>query len=302
MQNTTLFTLHKFGKNELEKSKIEDAAKESELLLLAAFKINKNHFLANLNLKLELKKHKIELRLFQEFLNKRIKKQMPIQYIIGTTEFRNNTYQVKPKVLIPRPETEILVEHAEQKITTDNSNSSVILELGSGTGVISIELALLFPAIPVFSWDISKKAYLCARLNAKNLNAVNVKLLHHNFFNDPLVLELFKSHDHIYLVSNPPYIERKEIATLEPKIKNFEPKKALDGGKSGLQYYKKIFDYLKHLKKLNLKNKKISLFLEIGINQDLVIEKLLQKHQLKNYTFYQDFNEIKRVLYITILY
>lgn len=293
----TFFQLHKFGLEQLLSAHIEDASLESELMLLAAFNISKNYFFANLNESINHLALRSAKKLFIKYLSDRITTQKPIQYILGRVNFKEHPYKIARGVLIPRPETEILVDIAYHDIKRRGSlDNLVILELGSGSGVISIELALLLNNAQIFSWDISKRAYLCSIENAQRFNVMNVKFFHQNFFTDPLVLELIKSHDNIYIISNPPYIPSEDILQLQPKVRLFEPKRALDGGCTGLKYYKKLLFFLVGLKKFGFKDKTIRVFWEIGINEDQPLIKFLDRVGISEYCFYPDFSSINRVL------
>ena len=296
----TFFKLHKFGLEQLSAINIEDASLEIELMLLAAFNITKNYFLTNLNEPISDNNLRQEKKLFTKYLNEKVKTQKPVQYILGYVDFNEHRYKITRGVLIPRPETEILVNIAYHKIKENAAENAVILELGSGSGVISIELALLLNKTQIFSWDISKRAYLCSIKNAQRFNVMNAKFFHHDFFTDPLVLELIKSHDNIYIVSNPPYIPTEDILQLQPKVRLFEPKRALDGGNTGLKYYKKLLFFLLSLKRFYFKDKKIRVFWEIGINEDQPLIKFLHRAGISDYCFYSDFSSINRVLTFAI--
>ena len=164
---------------------------------------------------------------------------VPLQHITHTQEFMKMDFYVDENVLIPRPDTEILVEEVikiAQKI-----NKPKILDLCTGSGAIAISIAKNIPDAEIYGIDISKKALDIAKKNAKELQA-NVKFIKSNLFNklDKMKFDI--------IVSNPPYIKRRDINYLSEEVRK-EPNVALDGGIDGLDFYRKIteqaIDYLK---------------------------------------------------------
>ena len=164
---------------------------------------------------------------------------VPLQHITHTQEFMKMDFYVDENVLIPRPDTEILVEEVikiAQKI-----NKPKILDLCTGSGAIAISIAKNIPDAEIYGIDISQKALDIAKKNAKELQA-NVKFIKSNLFNklDKLKFDI--------IVSNPPYIKRRDINYLSEEVRK-EPNLALDGGIDGLDFYRKIteqaIDYLK---------------------------------------------------------
>lgn len=164
---------------------------------------------------------------------------VPLQHITHTQEFMKMDFYVDENVLIPRPDTEILVEEVikiAQKI-----NKPKILDLCTGSGAIAISIAKNIPDAEIYGIDISQKALDIAKKNAKELQA-NVKFIKSNLFNklDKMKFDI--------IVSNPPYIKRRDINYLSEEVRK-EPNLALDGGIDGLDFYRKIteqaIDYLK---------------------------------------------------------
>ena len=164
---------------------------------------------------------------------------VPLQHITHTQEFMKMDFYVDENVLIPRPDTEILVEEVikiAQKI-----NKPKILDLCTGSGAIAISIAKNIPDAEIYGIDISQKALDIAKKNAKSLQ-VNVKFIKSNLFNklDKMKFDI--------IVSNPPYIKRRDINYLSEEVRK-EPNLALDGGIDGLDFYRKIteqaIDYLK---------------------------------------------------------
>lgn len=162
---------------------------------------------------------------------------MPVQYIIANQEFMGMDFYVEEGVLIPRPDTEILIEKILESI--DQSKKFTIVDIGTGSGAITISLASLIKNSQIYSIDISTKALDIARKNA-NKHGVTSKI---NFLKGSLFEPLedmdIKGEVDI-LVSNPPYIPSSEIDRLQIEVSRYEPRIALDGGEDGLDFYRKI--------------------------------------------------------------
>lgn len=202
----------------------------------------------------------------------------PLWYIVGNTEFYGFTLDVDERVLIPRPETEELVEHALKDI---NENSEV-LDLCTGSGAIAIAVKKLTNA-KVTAVDISDKAIELAKLNADKNNA-EIEFILSDMF-DGVGDRKFD-----VIISNPPYIKSEDIQTLDTEVKSFEPILALDGGNDGLDYYRKIFQNAsKHLKNCGV------LYLECGINQAQEIADMFGGYETE---IIKDINGIDRIIKI----
>lgn len=220
----------------------------------------------NCRLSQDFKLNETQILQFQDALQK-LRAGLPYQQILRKAEFYGETFFVNENVLIPRPETEELVEIAIKKIQeriTKNQDLNLnfkILDIGTGSGIIPIILKKHFLEAKVFALDISEKAIEVAKSNAENLK-VDIAFLQQDYLNDNLV-GLFD-----VIISNPPYIGKNEISEIENSVKNFEPNIALfSPTEDALEFYIKIAkDCEKHLKKGGL------LFLEI--NQKLGEETL----------------------------
>ena len=174
----------------------------------------------------------------------------PIQYIIGHVDFYGLTIKVGPGVLIPRPETELVVEEVIKTVKSrqsevitqrlkDPGQSATkerlkVLDLCTGSGCLALAMAKEFPGAEVIGSDVSERALEYARQNALMNGIGNVTFLRGSLF-EPLEGMRFD-----IVVSNPPYIRRTEIETLQPEIKDWEPMEALDGGEDGLRFYRRI--------------------------------------------------------------
>lgn len=187
----------------------------------------------------------------------------PLQYITGIQEFMKLNFLVTKDVLIPRPDTEILVEEVIRK--AENISNPVILDLCTGSGAIAVSLAKYIKNVHICAIDISSKALEIAKKNAE-LNGVknNIEFIESNLF------DKIKERKFDIIVSNPPYIETETIKTLTKDVQS-EPKIALDGGKDGLDFYRKIADSgSKYL------NRQGYICLEIGYNQRIAVRQILE--------------------------
>ena len=187
----------------------------------------------------------------------------PLQYITGIQEFMKLNFLITKDVLIPRPDTEILVEEVIRK--AENIPNPVILDLCTGSGAIAVSLAKYIKNVHICAVDISSKALEIAKKNAE-LNGVknNIEFIESNLF------DKIKERKFDIIVSNPPYIETETIKTLSKDVQS-EPKIALDGGKDGLDFYRKIADSgSKYL------NRQGYICLEIGYNQRIAVRQILE--------------------------
>lgn len=219
---------------------------------------------------------------------KRLTEGEPIQYITHNQEFMKMNFYVNNNVLIPRADTEILVQEVI-KISKKN-NFKNILDLCTGSGAIAISLAKYLDDVNICATDISEKALDVAKLNAKN-NKVNSKI---NFIKSDLFKKVPKEQFDI-IVSNPPYVKKGDIPKLSKEVQN-EPKIALDGGISGLDFYKRIIPQSK-----NFLKKRGYLCFEIGYNQKEDVFKIIKndKNFVNTYCL-QDLYGMNRVI-VTML-
>lgn len=211
--------------------------------------------------------------------DKRIKR-MPMQYILCVCEFMGLNFFVNSDTLIPRGDTEILVEEAIDIINKNDYKSAI--DIGTGSGAIAVSVGK-YTNINISAVDISDGAIDVAIKNAKN-NNVNV-----NFIKSNLLSNVNNRFD--LILSNPPYIETNVIDTLEPDVKDYEPMLALDGGNDGLDFYRKIVDELNK----NLNNNG-SIIFEIGYNQGQAVSSLLSKYNFKDIYVKQDLAGLDRIV------
>jgi release factor glutamine methyltransferase len=246
------------GSKILKLNKIKSYNLDSEILLSSLLNIDRCRLMINLNSKI---KHN-EKKIFFNLINRR-KNNEPISYITGHKEFWNNNFKVDKNVLIPRPDTETIIEQVLNYLNPLCNKK--ILDIGTGSGCIIISIIKEREKCNGVGIDISKNAIKMAKYNAKIQHIKNrIKFFHSdidNFFGDKYDL----------IVSNPPYIKLHEINGLDKDIKNYEPRVALNGGIDG---YSKIRLTIKKSSALIKRNGK--LFLEIGSNQIMETLKLLK--------------------------
>lgn len=201
-------------------------------------------------------------RLLEDGL-KKLEKGIPVQYIVGNVNFYGYEFLVNENVLIPRFETELLVDKTIKKIKEKNFSNLKILDIGTGSGVIAITLKKKFPEASVTAIDISKQALDVAKKNAK-VNNVNINFILSDLFEN--VNEKFD-----VIISNPPYIAYDEV--IDKKVLDFEPHLALFAENNGLYFYDKILTNAKHFL-----NENGLICFEIGQSQGEEILKLARRY------------------------
>jgi len=215
----------------------------------------------------------------------KLQQNKPWQYITGKTEFYGLPIVLNQQVLIPRPETEELVDWILKDLPK-NTDPIKIIDIGTGSGAIAISLAKHIPHANVDAIDISAEALKIARKNAL-LNQVKINFIHTD------ILQQFDLSDYHIIVSNPPYVRQSEKQQMHPNVVNYEPASALFvADENPLVFYEKIIEWSK--------NSKQNPFLYFEINEFLKpeLEKLLQRKNLPNYTFKKDFFDKWRMLKI----
>ena len=177
---------------------------------------------------------------YKELINERIR-HIPLQYITHHVEFMSLDFFVDERVLIPRPETEILVETVLNKAQDKEciSKKITIMDIGTGSGNIAVSLAKNLSNAEIYASDISQEALAIAKENVRRHKVIeNVHLLHGDIFN--AFSGIVEKGQFNFIVSNPPYVSESEWKNLEPELRDHEPYEALVGGKDGLCYYRQI--------------------------------------------------------------
>jgi len=270
----------------LEKYGIENSRLNAERLLCSAIKLDRMQLYLNYDRPLT----EPELARFKKRLKRRAASE-PLQYILGETEFFSLPFKLTPDVLIPRPETELLVEAVLNWIKANRSadSSVTILDVGTGSGCIAVSLAKNIDNCHITAIDISDAAITVAQNNAR-LNGVEEKISFSqmDFLNPADLTVLKKNYD--VIVSNPPYISNGEFVKLPQEVKNFEPEIALNDMADGYVFYRALADFAPQ----KLEGNGL-LAMEIGMGQSQTIKKLMQKHFTK-INIDADHNGIERVV------
>lgn len=288
----TIQELLALGKEKLEKSGNEYAKYERKVLLEEVLGCNYMYMLMNGTEEVSSEKEAEYLKLLECRCE-----HYPLQYLLGYAYFMDYTFYVNEAVLIPRNDTEILVETADevlkkmavakQRETADTcfmDGNIHVLDLCCGSGCIGISLKLYHSGIRLILSDISQEALRVAKRNVEKYD-IDAELLCSNFF------EGMKEKIDV-IVSNPPYIESKVIDTLMPEVRDYEPMLALDGGEDGLDCYREIIRQAPgHL------NPTGWLLFEIGYNQGETVSQLMQKAGFKDVQVKKDYANLERVVF-----
>ena len=227
-----------------------------------------------------------ELITLRSWVKRRINRE-PIQHITRSSEFYGRKFIVDQNVLIPRPETEILIDVSVEILS--KKNSPTIIDIGTGSGCIGITLALEIPSSNIIAIDISDSALSIAKKNADMYSIRNIEFLRLDILNQDII------HIADMLISNPPYISKEEIPDLMEDVKDFEPMIALTDKSDGLDFYRKFSDIMPHVIK---KNGTAILEVGRGSHSDRVKE-IFSKSGYNNIDIVKDLNKDKRVFIIS---
>ena len=266
-----LSELLKIGTNMLRDKKIDSYQIDTELMLAKIANTSREKILINDNINIDNKK----VKNFKKMLERRGNNSEPMAYILNKREFWNTDLFVNKDVLIPRPETELIVDKLKEIF---KNHSPYVLDVGTGSGCIIISLLEELKKSKGVAIDISHMALRVARKNAKK----NKTFKRVNFQRKSIESFFNKKFD--LIVSNPPYIPRSQLKNLMKDVKFFEPKLALDGGNDGLDVIKKVIYKSKRILKI-----KGLLALEIGngqyskISQILKLNKFREKFLIRDY-------------------
>jgi len=274
-----------FATKQLKKQNIKTNRIDSEILLSYVLKKNRSDVLINQR---DYKINDLQLNKFKYLINKR-KKRKPISQIIGKREFWKYNFFLNKFTLIPRPETEHIVETSLKNLNIGKKNH--ILDIGTGSGCIIISLLKEMKKANGVAIDICKDALKVAKYNAK---------IHHienriKFFKSSVDKFLFGTYD--LIVSNPPYIKRSKIKYLDEDVRKYEPIVSLSGGEDGLAVIRDVILKAKKLCKLNGK-----LILEIDPVQKIKVIKILKKNGFQNCKIIKDYSYRDRFILSTKIY
>ena len=243
----------------LKKNKISNPQLDSEVLLSNIIKKDKKHIILNPKEFLNLE----QIKIFKSLIERRRRKE-PVAYLINKKAFWKDEFFVNEDVLIPRPDTELIIEQVLKIYPKERQLQ--VLDIGTGSGCILLSILKERPNFNGIGIDISKKSINVSKFNAKHLNLLNrVKFFHSSVDN-------FKIGKYDLIVSNPPYIDLLSLKYLEKDVVNFEPKLALSGGIDGFSKIRKVINKTRTLIKKNGK-----FILEIGFNQKNEVNKILKK-------------------------
>ena len=278
--DNSLENIIELGKKFLEQKGIINPRSEALLIVQNALNKSKLEILTNSKEKIPVeKKTIIKNKFFERSTGK------PVSKIFGKKEFYSNNFFVNSNVLDPRPESELLVD-VSKEILVRKKIKPDILELGVGSGciIISILLDLIELQIRGVGIDISNDALEIANINRRRFNIRNLKLFQSDWFSNV-------QNKYDLIISNPPYVKKYEINFLKDEVKKFDPLIALDGGKYGLDSYKKIATKAK-----NFFKKDGMICLEIGLGQKESVDKIFNEFGYKKILEEKDLQDIHRVV------
>lgn len=286
----TIFKSLSWAETYLKRFKIPEAKIDAEYLLSHILKCKRQELYLNSERQLTNQ----VINTFKGFIQKRSKRE-PLQYIISEEEFRGLTFKVTRDVLIPRPETEFLVEEAvkiiERQRAKGKGQKAIIIDLCTGSGCIAVSIAKEIPDSKIYATDISEKALAVAKENAKRHGVEDRITFLQGSFLEPLKDKRLEGRIDIIL-SNPPYVSKKDMGKLQPEVKEYEPSLALYGGEDGLDSYRRIIPQaLTYLKKGGY------LLLEIAYGQAEGVKDLFAQHPAYGkIEIVKDLSEIERVV------
>ena len=266
------------AKNTLTQAAVPDAGIDAWLLMEHCFSITKSFFFLN---RRQIAQPKEKIEQYRAFIEQRAAR-IPLQYLTKTQGFMGLEFSVTPAVLIPRQDTETLVETVLSY--TKETPGATLIDVCTGSGCIAVSLAHYGNFAQVAASDISSAALAVAKKNAAD-NYARVQ-----FFESDLLEQVPGRFD--IIVSNPPYIEDEVIAGLEPEVKDHEPMLALSGGSDGLLFYRRLTETAKdHL------NPGGALFVEIGYNQWETVAALFRANGFSKPTLVHDLAGLDRVVW-----
>lgn len=275
----TQYQLVTAGKEKLNEHNVPDADIDAELLWLFVSKQDKMAYIMN-----RQEDVTETIRSSYEALIDKRSKRIPLQYITGIQCFMGYDFETTPDVLIPRFDTEVLVEQANRLIQDIHSDKMSVLDMCCGSGCIGLSVALMNQNIHIDLCDISDSAIALTTKNAKRLEVSDYTVIKSDLFD-----KIDKRYDMI--LSNPPYIESKVIDGLMPEVRDYEPRLALDGDTDGLKFYRAIIENAE-----SYLNEKGYILFEIGNHQAHDVQQLLVDKHFEDVRVVKDLAENDRVV------
>ncbi len=285
MQQLTISELLTYSQKKLEEAGVEDSSTDSWLLLSSVLGLSRTELFLAAKKTIDEKSY----ALFEALLDRRVKRE-PVAYILGSKEFWSLPFLITGDVLIPRPETEFMLDKVFSLI--DKTKVSRCLDLCCGSGAIACVLAKELNA-EVLAVDVSNAALAVTEKNIAQLNVERfVKTLHSDLFNN-----LEKSSTFSLIVSNPPYIRTEDVMNnLEPEVSQYEPHLALDGGQKGMDIIERIADEV-----ADYLDPEGHFFMEMGSEQGMMCADCFSKtDKFKVVEVFQDYSGRDRVLHCTV--
>jgi release factor glutamine methyltransferase len=268
----------------LGKKNVESPRLQVELLLAHLLKMPRMKLYLNFDRVLT----PAETDALRELVKRRGRRE-PLQHIAGSTSFCGHEIAVSRHALIPRPETELLAEAGWTFLATFNLQPATILDFGTGTGCIAIALAAKCPTTKIIALDISPEALALAEENSIRNNVVErIEFLQGNGF-----AAISENSAFDLIISNPPYISSAEIETLQPEVRDFDPRAALDGGADGLDFYRMFASKAKPFLKPDGK-----VMLEFGDGQADAIRKIFENEKWIVEAVREDYSQRARILIV----
>lgn len=275
----TILEIIKAAENLFREKAVTNPRLSAELLMADTLKTER----INLYMNFDKPLNEQELERYRQLVKRRLNHE-PLQYIVGEAHFYGRKFLVNRSVLIPRPETELLVEKTIEIIKDKKLEHPEILEIGTGSGCISISIAAEVEC-SIDAIDLNSEIISAAIDNAK-LNGADDRV---RFSEKDFMSNSISAENYDIIISNPPYIPADEFNTLPNEIRDYEPGHALTDNLDGLEFYRRIFTLY------NAAAKKPAVILEIGDGKKEKVEKTAGEYSIKNYFFHKDLLGIYRV-------
>jgi release factor glutamine methyltransferase len=284
-KNWTLRELMQSAMQYLTKKGFDEARLNTELLLAHALHLQRIQIYTNFDKPLDDQ----EVAVFRSYFERRLQHE-PLQYIVGSTNFMGMQFAVRKGVLIPRPETETLVEQIVYECKKYLPEQMIeILEIGTGTGNIAVSIAKFIKNAFITTIDISETALDLARENARVHHVEDrINFIHTDILGSINILQIKK---YGFLVSNPPYVAEVEWKTLQPEILLHEPQEAVTDHADGLTFYKRIAEI-----SADLLTTDGTVIVEIGCGQAESVQNIFNESAFREFSLINDMQRIPRVL------